>query len=31
VRRDTGFVVLFDLARLLTTQEAAALPAERAA
>ncbi len=27
VRRDTGFVVLFDLARLLTSQEAAALPA----
>ena len=31
VRRDTGFVVLFDLARLLTSQEAAALPVERAA
>lgn len=31
VRRDTGFVVLFDLARLLTSQEAAALPLERAA
>ncbi|MDB5460265.1 MAG: chemotaxis protein CheW [Caulobacteraceae bacterium] len=31
VRRDTGFVVLFDLARLLTSQEAAALPIERAA
>lgn len=31
VRRDTGFVVLFDLARLLTSQEAAALPMERAA
>jgi purine-binding chemotaxis protein CheW len=27
VRRDDGFVVLFELARLLTTQEAAALPA----
>lgn len=31
VRRETGFVVLFDLAKLLTSQEAAALPAERAA
>jgi len=31
VRQDTGFVVLFDLARLLTSQEAAALPTERAA
>jgi purine-binding chemotaxis protein CheW len=31
VRQDTGFVVLFDLARLLTSQEAAALPADRAA
>lgn len=31
VRQDTGFVVLFDLARLLTSQEAAALPMERAA
>ena len=31
VRRDDGFVVLFDLARLLTSQEAAALPVERAA
>ncbi|TAJ72513.1 MAG: chemotaxis protein CheW [Phenylobacterium sp.] len=27
VRRDDGFVVLFELAKLLTTQEAAALPA----
>jgi len=27
VRRDGGFVVLFELAKLLTTQEAAALPA----
>ena len=27
VRRDTGFVVLFDLARLLTTQDAAVLDA----
>jgi len=27
VRRDDGFVVLFELARLLTSQEAAALPA----
>ena len=27
VRRETGFVVLFELARLLTSQEAAALPA----
>lgn len=31
VRQESGFVVLFDLARLLTSQEAAALPAERAA
>lgn len=31
VRQDQGFVVLFDLARLLTSQEAAALPADRAA
>ena len=31
VRQEHGFVVLFDLARLLTSQEAAALPAERAA
>lgn len=31
VRRDTGFVVVFDLARLLTSQEAAALPIDRAA
>ena len=31
VRRDSGFVIIFDLARLLTSQEAAALPAERAA
>ena len=31
VRQDHGFVVLFDLARLLTSQEAAALPADRAA
>jgi len=31
VRRDAGFVIIFDLARLLTSQEAAALPAERAA
>ena len=31
VRQDHGFVVLFDLARLLTSQEAAALPVERAA
>lgn len=31
VRRETGFVVLFDLAKLLTSQEAAALPAEQAA
>ena len=31
VRRDNGFVVLFDLARLLTHQDVAALPAERAA
>jgi purine-binding chemotaxis protein CheW len=31
VRQDTGFVVLFDLARLLTSQEAAALPVDRAA
>jgi len=30
VRRDEGFVVLFDLTRLLTTQEAAALPADAA-
>jgi purine-binding chemotaxis protein CheW len=27
VRRETGFVVVFDMARLLTSQEAAALPA----
>lgn len=31
VRRETGFVVLFDLARLLTSQDVAALPVERAA
>jgi purine-binding chemotaxis protein CheW len=31
VRRDGGFVVLFDLARLITSQDAAALPIERAA
>ena len=31
VRNADGFVVLFDLARLLTSQEAAALPVERAA
>jgi purine-binding chemotaxis protein CheW len=31
VRQETGFVVLFDLARLLTSQEAAALPVDRAA
>jgi purine-binding chemotaxis protein CheW len=31
VRREHGFVVLFDLARLLTSQEAAALPVDRAA
>lgn len=31
VRQADGFVVLFDLARLLTSQEAAALPVERAA
>lgn len=31
VRRESGFVIIFDLARLLTSQEAAALPAERAA
>ena len=31
VRRDGGFVVLFDLARLLTSQDVAALPTERAA
>lgn len=31
VRRDDGFVVLFDLARLITSQDAAALPVERAA
>jgi purine-binding chemotaxis protein CheW len=31
VRREGGFVVLFDLAQLLTSQEAAALPIERAA
>jgi purine-binding chemotaxis protein CheW len=31
VRQDQGFVVVFDLARLLTSQEAAALPVERAA
>ena len=31
VRKGGGFVVLFELARLLTSQEAAALPAERAA
>lgn len=31
VRRDSGFVVVFDLARLLTSQEAAALPVDRAA
>lgn len=31
VRRGDGFVVLFDLARLLTHQEAAALPAPEAA
>ncbi|WP_304169295.1 chemotaxis protein CheW [Phenylobacterium aquaticum] len=31
VRRDSGFVVVFDLAKLLTSQEAAALPVDRAA
>jgi len=31
VRRDTSFVVLFDLPRLLTSQDVAALPAEQAA
>lgn len=31
VRQEQGFVVLFDLARLLTSQEAAALPVEQAA
>ena len=31
VRQESGFVVLFDLARLLTSQEAAALPVEQAA
>lgn len=31
VRQDKGFVVVFDLARLLTSQEAAALPVDRAA
>jgi len=31
VRRESGFVVVFDLARLLTSQEAAALPVDRAA
>jgi purine-binding chemotaxis protein CheW len=31
VRQEHGFVVLFDLARLLTSQEAAALPADQAA
>ncbi len=31
VRQARGFVVLFDLARLLTSQEAAALPVEQAA
>lgn len=31
VKREDGFVVLFDLARLLTQQEAAALPAAEAA
>ena len=31
IRRDSGFVVLFDLEKLLTSQDVAALPAERAA
>ncbi len=31
VRRESGFVVLFDLGRLLTSQDTAALPVERAA
>lgn len=31
VRRDEGFVVLFELTRLLTSQDVAALPVERAA
>ncbi len=31
VRREDGFVVLFDLAKLITSQDAAALPVERAA
>jgi purine-binding chemotaxis protein CheW len=31
VRRDSGFIVLFDLARLITSQDAAALNIERAA